>query len=579
MRQPTSGAVLMILSLLLSCGSGGAQPGNDAGKTDGGGAPRDGGSGDTLGKDSGHEADSATDSGTGDAGDDRAAPAGTQLYVTQDGSGKMDGASCADAHPVTWFNDPTSWGGGATKIGPGTVVHLCGTFTGAAGTTLLITQGGGAAGNPVTLYFEPGAVLTAPYWRGDDNPGGGAIDASKASYFTVDGGESGIIECSANGTGLTYQEGTLAISMGSCSHCEVTNLTIRNLYIHTGTGCEVDQTEVQAISFQAGAAYDMVDNVVIHDVGWAISSNASHTTIGPNVEIYNIDHGFIFGTDNGTTISDILFHDNHVHDYANWDTTAATDCYHHDGIHGFGGATSAVVTDFAAYDNLFDGETGQNFNEHIFLEGTNDGTPWTTSPSSTSHIFNNVFSVSTNSIGIAGLGPVGGSGVWANNTLTGFSPSYVSTCEGFGNTSTSSPGAIVENNAVQNCGVLAGGTEMGPGETGTFTVKTFDYNAYASCNHTYNCFFIDVNATSIDTSSFSAWQSMSGYDTHSIADLASSTYFALDSTFHPTASSPLIGKGDNLTSLCTGSLAPLCKDKAGKPRPTTGAWDIGAFQN
>ena len=364
-------------------------------------------------------------------------------------------------------------------------------------------------------------------------------------------------------------------SMGSCNDCEVTNLTIQNMYVHSGTGCEVDQTEVQAISFQAGASHVTVDNVTIHDVGWAISSNASFTTIGPNVEIYDIDHGFIFGTANGTTIGNIVFHDNHVHDYANWDTTAATDCYHHDGIHGFGG-TSGVVTDFTAYNNLFDGETGDNFNEHIFLEGTNDGTPWTTSPSSTSHIFNNVFSVTTSSIGIAGMGPVGGNGVWANNTLTGFSPSYVSSCEGFGNTSTLSSGAIVENNAVQNCGVLIGGSETGPGETGTFTVKTFDYNAYASCNHTYNCFFITL-ATAIDTSDFATWQSMSGYDAHSIANLASSMYFALDSTFHPMTGSPLLGKGDNLTSLCTGSLTPLCADKSGKARPKTGAWNIGAY--
>jgi hypothetical protein len=174
------------------------------------------------------------------------------------------------------------------------------------------------------------------------------------------------------------------------------------------------------------------------------------------------------------------------------------------------------------------------------------------------------------------MGPVGGNGVWANNTLTGFSPSYVSSCEGFGNTSTLSPGAIVENNAVQNCGVLIGGSETGPGESGTFTVKTFDYNAYASCNHTYNCFFITL-ATAIDTSDFATWQSMSGYDAHSIANLASSTYFALDSTFHPMTGSPLLGKGDNLTSLCTGSLTPLCADKSGKARPKTGAWDIGAY--
>jgi hypothetical protein len=586
-HRSACGGVLAVC-LAVSCGSSGAGPTGDGGTgpVDGAagetGTLRDGAAGDTgTGSDAtgGQDGQPPGEGGAVDASDDRTAPPGTQLYMTQAGAGTMDGSSCANAHPVSWFNDGGSWGSGTTQIGPGAVVHLCGTFTGTADTTLLTTQGSGAAGKPITLYFEPGAVLTAPYWRGNDNPGGGAIDASTASYFTIDGGQNGTIECSANGTGMANQQGTLAISMGSCTHCEVTNLTIQNMYVRTGNLCEIDQTEVQAISFQAGASDVTVDNVLIHDVGWAISSNASNTTIGPNVEIYNIDHGFIFGAGNGNTVSNVVFHDNHVHDFALWDTTAATDCYHHDGIHGFGG-TSGVVTDFTAYNNLFDGQTGDNFNEHIFLEGTNDGTPWTTSPNATSHIFNNVFSVSTTSLGIAGPGPVAGNEVWANNTLTGSSPSTVSTCEGFGSTSTIAPGAVVENNAVQNCGVLIGGTEAGPGETSSFTVKTFDYNAYASCHDTYNCFFITVGAgVAIDTASFATWQTMSGYDAHSVADLASGTYFALDATFRPMAASPLIGAGDNLTSLCTGSLAPLCMDKAGKPRPTSGAWDIGAYQH
>src|SRR6202040_1723273 len=140
----------------------------------------------------------------------------------------------------------------------------------------------------------------------------------------------------------------------------------------------------------------------------------------------------IFGAANGNTIGNIVFHDNHVHDFTNWDTAA--DCYHHDGIHGFGG-TSGVVTDVTIYNNLFDGTTGGNFNSHIFLEGNNDGTPWTSSPDSVNNIFNNVFSETGNSIGVAGAGSIGGNGVFANNTLTGFSPTVVSACATFGNTS------------------------------------------------------------------------------------------------------------------------------------------------
>ena len=227
---------------------------------------------------------------------------------------------------------------------------------------------------------------------------------------------------------------------------------------------------------------------------------------------------------------------------------------------------------------MFGGNTGGNFNMHIFLEGTNDGTPWTSSPNSVTRIFNNVFSATTGGIGLAGSGAIGGNALYANNTLTGSSPSAVVACEAFGNTSNVAPGAVVENNAVQNCGVLVASTEPGPSQNGNFTVKTFDYNAYASCHDTYNCFFTNLNGVAIDTASFASWQSMSGFDAHSIASLASGTYFNLDATFRPMAGSPLMGKGDNLTSLCTGDLVALCKDITGTPRPASGPWTIGAFQ-
>jgi len=45
----------------------------------------------------------------------------------------------------------------------------------------------------------------------------------------------------------------------------------------------------------------------------------------------------------------------------------------------------------------------------------------------------------------------------------------------------------------------------------------------------------------------------------------------------PNAGSPLLGVGNNLTSLCTGNLTPLCSDINGIGRPSSGAWAVGAF--
>ena len=69
--------------------------------------------------------------------------AGSSLYIAQALSGTADGSSCVNAKAVGFFNNAVNWGTGAGQIGPGTTVHLCGTFTGTAGSTMLTFQGSG----------------------------------------------------------------------------------------------------------------------------------------------------------------------------------------------------------------------------------------------------------------------------------------------------------------------------------------------------------------------------------------------------------------------------------------------------
>src|SRR5437867_2711294 len=67
---------------------------------------------------------------------------GANIYIAQVATGLDDGSSCANAHAVTFFNTAGNWGVGASQIGAGTTVHLCGTIT-----TQLIAQGNGASGS------------------------------------------------------------------------------------------------------------------------------------------------------------------------------------------------------------------------------------------------------------------------------------------------------------------------------------------------------------------------------------------------------------------------------------------------
>src|SRR5215472_17868238 len=84
----------------------------------------------------------------------------TGVFITPDGSAQ--GACTTSPQPPSFFNNAANWGTGPGQIGPGTTVHLCGTFSAPIGTNILTAQGSGASGNPVTILFESGTVMTSP---------------------------------------------------------------------------------------------------------------------------------------------------------------------------------------------------------------------------------------------------------------------------------------------------------------------------------------------------------------------------------------------------------------------------------
>jgi hypothetical protein len=131
------------------------------------------------------------------------------IYIAQTAAGSANGADCADAYAYSFFNTGGNWGSGSTQIGPGTEVHVCGTWSGSAGQQFLTVQGSGTSGNPVTIHFETNAIMEAPYFSGTS----GAINVGANSYITVDGGTNGIIENTLNGTaGASCPAGPAAIS-------------------------------------------------------------------------------------------------------------------------------------------------------------------------------------------------------------------------------------------------------------------------------------------------------------------------------------------------------------------------------
>ncbi len=531
-----------------------------------------------------------------------ASSAGPTYYITQNGGG--NGSSCSSPESAAWFNSGSSWGTGSGQIGPDVTVDICSNST---ISTYLTFNGSGTSGKPITLYFEPGSTISMPYCPG---PGAGSacINTAGNSYLTIDGGTTaggggsdGVIQATENGSQYgsdplpDHVEPSFGIDANNCTNCTIENLTIANLYRHTdpndqyagmgGYNTSFDHTQVQGIAF-SGSNVTIKDNT-LHDIGWAIVSNwnVTNSLNSPsgtgggdgNVRIegntiYNSDHGFASQANQaGGNIGPIYFNNNHAYNYSNWDTTynGQNPPNHHDGLHCFtgsgGGGAAAHYNAFYIYDNNLNGDNGIDMSAPIFLEGTNDGSPCADS-SSNFYIFNNNISV-TNDIGGGLIGAASGIEHIYNNTMTGPDTS-ANNAEGIGglcfNTNNPLTGENFQNNIMNTC------NELISSDISSYASGSPNYNLYANGgNNAFIC-----KGTFLGNTQFSSWQSCIGGD-------AQSSYTSnadLNADGSPQSDSPAINAGANLTSLCTGNLVLLCSDINGTARPTTGPWDIGAYQ-
>jgi len=506
----------------------------------------------------------------------------TNVYITPDGNAQ--GACTASPHNPAWFNSAANWGGGSNQIGPGTTVHLCGTFTGNTNQSMLAAQSNGTSGNPVTIFFESGTNLTSPAWTG-----AGAIDLDNRSHFVVDGGTScgfingavtscnGTIQNTANGTNLANQNvNSLAISANGATDIEIRNLLVANMYVHgssqddltgpPGPGC---------VHFNGSGGSINIHNNIMHDAAWCLNGGGvqSGTTTGfsfANNEIYNFDHGVGMGiVSNGTVMyKNITFHDNHIHDTAIWDTFNSN--FHHDGIHLFsycGDGTSwcanATMTNINIYNNLCDGDWGKDNTGCIFFEGNENG----------ANVFNNV------NIGCCGRSMNNGFfnayGININifnNTIIGSGSGQVSYL-----VNPQGPNVVVKNNVITDGVQLTGQNNEYPGGQPSYVWSNNAYmnggsNAWVFCHMGGGCDFLNFTKSSFNT--WEGWTSESGGVYVNGAE-------KLDSQGRPQSGSAVIAAAVNLSNLCSknGGTFPdaLCNDRDGNSRPSNGSWDIGAY--
>jgi len=396
----------------------------------------------------------------------------------------------------------------------------------------LTAHGSGTSSAPITISFESNAMISLPYC--DNN--NGCLNISGLSWIVVDGGTNGIIQNTANGSQLANQVDSVGIMANgpSCLNCEIKNLNIINLYVHSLPG-DTHNFGVTGGIFAggvSGSAFLKIHDNVCHDVRACLSYNPVANDSGLQVynnNFYNADGINI--ENNGVSLVGYAIHDNQIHDIANWDASGCP--YHHDGIHSWaltGGTSSGELF----YNNLISGNFGTCPTGALFFE---------------------------------------------DNTIIGDSGVGSDICFNIGAAS-GRPSITFENNILVNCNTLLL-TQNSPKYT------LWDYNTYGGCAAT-GCNSgtpIVVNGSSFDT--FAAWQAACACDSHSQYG-APTSFAGLNSSGVPQSGSPAINDGANMTSIGLAALdsdtsAGDTRTPTARPAGACGApgqsscWTIGAY--
>lgn len=491
------------------------------------------------------------------------------IYIAQTSTGAANGADCGDAYPYTFFNNSNNWGGASTQIGPGTTVHVCGTISANPGTVGLLTfQGSGASGNPITLKFESGAILTASYW------GRGAIAATNLNYLTVDGGTNGIIQSTGNGTNLgSQQDYAWGVGFLGVSYSEVKNLNISNMYVHTCnyplSNCNDTVTNATAGIYWQGGSYDKIDHNTVHDAKACIQFLGNGNTSYSNWEInnniaYNCNWAIQMGDSGDAMIMNppVLIHDNEGHDAWNWDT--ASDAYHHNCIFIWENGAHSQFNQPYIYNNYCHGDWGLTQTSLLYIAGGSGTNPLGTIVNA--KVFNNVFSDDASDVthraDDGNIFDWGYQSSYYNNTVTG-------NCSNTNDCGTGiaiyGQGVTLRNNIIQNFTNAIGSNENGATAISSSNGNVFyQFQSLADLNNSYY-------------NNLSNWQGCSSCTATGSPDGGGQSANPLLSAVFQLVSNASAAwqNGINLTSL---GITALDSDKMGTPRPSSGPWSAGAYQ-
>jgi hypothetical protein len=520
----------------------------------------------------------------------------TNIYITQ--SGSPSGNCTTNVQTPAFFNNAANWGSGASQIGPGTTVLLCGTFTFASGGNGLTVQGSGTNGNPITINFDTGAILQAPYFGGNGNnscsgqPCGGAISIYNENYITVNGQNTGIIQNTANGSSLANQAPSVGL-YASGDHILIKNLTIENIYLNTSAESSATPGFNSAdLLIDNGSTNVEVCENYLNNAHMGITGNAAGPTsyiAGPTnacadtqaatgLNFYSntlVDHAWHLQM---AATNYANYYNNDLSGWSNWFYPTGGSAYHTDGI--FVDSVTTTIQIAYIYNNYvhgdFVGGSPTGF-LHCSVQGANSS-----GHGSSCHAFNNVF------IGMGGTANQG-SAVWGHAGSIGPHYFYNNTIVGFCCSITQEGDNTIQFTFENNIFVPGTGgagpffyyqTSPPGAPISHFTGAGNDYYTTGTPNWNLGDPGQSFNALSSWKSALSGGGSPNA-DTGSVNNNPS-----LTGSYTLNSGSAAVGIGENLTSLGIAALdigAPQTFGVGGScgtgclPRPASGAWDAGAY--
>ncbi|HUD46110.1 MAG TPA: hypothetical protein VMR33_04735 [Candidatus Baltobacteraceae bacterium] len=495
----------------------------------------------------------------------------TNYFVTQNPIGRGDGSDAADADGINqaYFNVTPNWEAGFTW-------DLVDTITNS-----IFVLGGGAPGNPLTLYFESNAMMSAPIW--DTAPNYCAIDGQSHNDVVIDGGVNGVIQATECGSFLpisTYSCNGINLETGS--RTTVKNLMIRNLWVRHQGDTNLTGGGIGVSYSASNSGTNVVTNCVIHDaqigvsIGYFPGANSNYSVV--HCTITNCNWGVNSGDANSTSfLNGLTISGCTLADWQCWDDNYAYDSthgylypyFHHNGVFvwtqngglitnvsyignhvgpGYGNNSaglfaSGAVCNALVYNNVLDGSDGTSpADAFVFLWGDGNRGPCI------GQIHQNTFAGAGNGTAIE-LDASGATGTVA----------YY-----FTNNLISDMGAVTVNyyqlmleeyfwNDYNLYYDIQPSLNGEPANTG-FSISASSSAAYVNFSTLY---------------SGQSWQSQ-GHDVN-----GQTINPQLNANFVP--QNPAIDAGANLTGVLT-SLGIPTADYAGNGRPALGPWAPGAFQ-